>query len=109
MQDWIRAAGIKGGLLLRSNNRHGTLVAAQSGQCIALIVKQHADQAGLDPREFAGHRLRAGFLTGVAEAGVSMLRTMEVSRHKRVKQCRGIFGVRVASKETLERRSFEWS
>lgn len=33
-----------------------------------------------DPHEFAGHSLRAGFLTSAAEAGADVLRMMEVSR-----------------------------
>ncbi|MGI4794297.1 MAG: integrase, partial [Janthinobacterium lividum] len=45
--------------------------------------------AGLDPREFAGHSLRAGFLTSAAEAGADVLRMMEVSRHKRVETVQG--------------------
>ena len=44
---------------------------------------------GLDPAEFAGHSLRAGFLTSAAEAGADVLRIMEVSRHKRVETVQG--------------------
>ncbi len=56
---------------------------------MALIVKQHAETAGLDARELAGHSLRAGFLTSAAEAGADVLRMMEVSRHKRVETVQG--------------------
>src|SRR3954468_2415281 len=38
----------------------GERLAAQS---VAEIVKSYAKQAGLDPALFAGHSLRAGFLT----------------------------------------------
>ena len=48
-----------------------------------LVIKRHADAAGLDPADFAGHSLPAGFLTGAAEAGAHALRMMEVSRHRR--------------------------
>lgn len=84
VQTWINAARIKGGPLFRSIDRHGHLGGALTAQSVALIVKRYADAAGLDPRDFAGHSLRAGFLTSAAEAGVDVLRMMEVSRHKRV-------------------------
>jgi len=89
VQDWMEAAGIKDGPLFRSIDRHGTIGAALSAQSVALIVKQHADRAGLDPRQFAGHSLRAGFLTSAAEASADVLRMMEVSRHKRVETVQG--------------------
>ena len=60
-----------------------------TAQSVALIVKRYADAAGLDPREFAGHSLRAGFLTSAAENGADVLRMMEVSRHKRVETVQG--------------------
>jgi hypothetical protein len=36
---------------------------------------------GLAPEDFAGHALRAGFLTSGAEAGASIFKLMEISRH----------------------------
>ena len=38
---------------------------------------------------FAGHSLRSGFLTSAAEAGASVFKMMEVSRHKSVDVLRG--------------------
>ena len=55
----------------------------------AQIVKHYAERAGLDPAAFAGHSLRSGFLTSAAEAGASVFRMMEVSRHKSVDVLRG--------------------
>lgn len=89
VQDWMKAARIKDGPFFRSIDRHGTIGSALSAQSVALIVKQHADKAGLDPREFAGHSLRAGFLTSAAEADADVLRMMEVSRHERVETVQG--------------------
>lgn len=88
--DWLDAAGITSGPVFRSINRHGQVSAeGLTPQTVALVVKQYADAAGLDPDEFAGHSLRAGFLTSAAEAGADVLRMMEVSRHKRVETVRG--------------------
>ena len=75
--------------MFRSIDRHGRVGTALSGQSVALIVKRRAETAGLDPHEFAGHSLRAGFLTSAAEAGADVLRMMEVSRHKRVETVQG--------------------
>lgn len=84
VQDWIKAAGITSGPLLRSVDRHGKARGALTPQSVALVVKRYADQVELDPDDFAGYSLRAGFLTSAAEAGADALRMMEVSRHRRV-------------------------
>ena len=89
VQDWIKTAGIASGPLLRRVDRHGKVRGALTPQSVALVVKRHADQAGLDPGAFAGHSLRAGFLTSAAEAGADALRMMEVSRHRRVETVAG--------------------
>ena len=89
VQDWIKAAGITSGPLFRSIDRHGKVRGALTPQSVALLVKQYADAAGLDPVDFAGHSLRAGFLTSAAEAGADVLRMMEVSRHRRVETVQG--------------------
>ena len=56
---------------------------------MADIVKKHAKRAGLDPAEYAGHSLRAGYLTSAAEAGANVFKMMEVSRHKSIDTLRG--------------------
>ena len=55
----------------------------------AQIVKHYALRVGLDPAAYAGHSLRSGFLTSAAEAGASVFKMMEVSRHKSVDVLRG--------------------
>jgi hypothetical protein len=50
----------------------------------AAIVKRYAALAGLDTAPFAGHSLRSGFLTSSTEAGASVLKMVEVSRHKSI-------------------------
>ncbi len=89
VQEWIKAAGISKGPVFRSVDRHGRAGGSLTPQSVALVVKAYADAAGLDPSDFAGHSLRAGFLTSAAEAGADALRMMEVSRHKRVETVQG--------------------
>lgn len=80
---WLQAARIDEGLLFRQVHRSGAVRASGlSGAAIADVVKQRAAQAGLDPRQFAGHSLRSGFLTSAAESRASVFAMMTVSRHR---------------------------
>jgi hypothetical protein len=55
----------------------------------AEIVKVHARRAGLDPKLFAGHSLRSGFLTSAAARGASIFKMADQSRHKSMDTLRG--------------------
>jgi hypothetical protein len=55
----------------------------------AVIVKDAAERAGLEPAIFAGHSLRSGFLTSAAKRGASLFKMMDVSRHRSVDTLRG--------------------
>jgi hypothetical protein len=82
VQTWLAAAGIESGPVFRSVPCGGRLQPRPlRGADVALIVKRRAAQAGLDPAEFSGHSLRAGFVTSAAETGASILKIQEVSRH----------------------------
>lgn len=59
------------------------------GAIRGLIVKRYAKLAGLDPTQFAGHSLRAGFITSAAEGGAALLRIADQSRHKSLDVLRG--------------------
>lgn len=60
LRDWIEQAGIDGGPLFRSINRHGQVQPDRlSGIDVARVVKKLAQRAGLDPAKYAGHSLRA--------------------------------------------------
>ena len=79
---WIGAAGISGGPLFRRVRRGGHPGdRALSDDAVAAVVKRYALLAGMRPQDYAGHSLRAGFLTSGAEAGASIFKLMEVSRH----------------------------
>ena len=87
---WLQAAGIVEGPLFRSVNRHGRVgLDALSDKVVALAVKRYAEAAGLAVADFSGHSLRAGFLTSAADAGASIFKMMDVSRHKSVDVLRG--------------------
>lgn len=82
---WMAAAGHGEGPLFRRLSRRNLLTpAAMSDRAIARLVQQHAAAAGYDPTQFAGHSLRAGFLTEGATQGATIFKLQEVSRHKSV-------------------------
>jgi site-specific recombinase XerD len=84
------AAGITDGPVFREVKKGGRVQAdALTDRSVAIILKRRARQAGLDPVAYAGHSLRSGFLTSGAEAGASVFKMMEVSRHKSVDTLRG--------------------
>jgi site-specific recombinase XerD len=81
----MAAAGHAEGPLFRRLSRRDALTpAAMSDRAIARLVQHHAAAAGYDPTEFAGHSLRAGFLTEGASQGATIFKLQEVSRHKSV-------------------------
>jgi integrase len=87
VQSYLQAAQITDGCccLLRAVHRGGHVRSwGPRGHDVALIVKRYALAAGLDPAEFSGHSLRAGFATSAAETGASILKIMETTRHKSV-------------------------
>ena len=86
---WRDAAGIITGPLFRSIRKGGKVGARLTDQSVADIVKTHAERVALDPAQFAGHSLRAGFLTSAAKRGASIFKMMDVSRHRSVDTLRG--------------------
>ena len=80
---WLEAASITGGPVFRRLTPHGRVTAhAISPQTVALVVKARAAAAGYDPTLFAGHSLRAGFLTEAGRQGANLFKMKEHSRHK---------------------------
>lgn len=87
---WLTAAGIESGPVFRAVSRSGTVGAtALSDRMVANIVKSRAALAGFDPAGFAGHSLRAGFVTSAAETGATTWKIMAQTRHKSVQTVAG--------------------
>jgi site-specific recombinase XerD len=90
VQTWLDFARIATGPVFRPVLKGGRIQPEPlSAFSAAQIVKRYAERAGLDPAAYAGHSLRAGFLTSAAEAGASVFKMTEVSRHKSVDVLRG--------------------
>ena len=56
--------------------------ARLSDHAVARILQARAAAAGLNPTRFAGHSLRAGFVTEAARNGADIWKIQQVSRHK---------------------------
>ena len=63
-------------------NRHGQVGDGLSAWAVAEVVKTCAERAGLEPADFAGHSLRAGFVTSAAERGQRAKTIMGHTGHK---------------------------
>jgi integrase len=80
---WLEVSGITEGHAFCPVDRHGHLGTTRlSGNAVALVLKRHAAGAGLDPKEVAGHSLRAGLATSAAGAGVPERVIAEQTGHK---------------------------
>lgn len=84
---WMAAAKIDKGSVFRGIGRWGTVSRrALDPQSVNAILKQRTEMAGLDPREFSAHGLRAGYLTEAANRGIPLPEAMEQSKHRSVPQ-----------------------
>jgi integrase len=89
VQDWLAAAGISEGPLFRAITLGGKMSkTALTPNSFARIIKRHCRKLGIDPAGHSGHSMRAGMITSSAEAGSSIWKIAEVSRHKSIEVLR---------------------
>jgi integrase len=81
---YLDVSELKSGPLFRRIDSRSDCMGdrALTRQVVAMVVKQYAERAGLDPTKFAGHSLRAGFVTSAAAKGVTLHNIMRQTRHK---------------------------
>ncbi len=82
LEAWLLRAAISEGNVFRKLRAGSAANAPMSDHTVARVVQARAAAAGYDPTLFAGHSLRAGFITSGARAGASVFKLKEVSRHK---------------------------
>lgn len=72
LRDWLDALGETSGPVFRSITKAGRISDRPlSDRSVALVIKESALKAGLDPTIYAGHSLRSGFATQAAISGAS--------------------------------------
>lgn len=85
LRAWIDRAKVTQGALFRSLQRNGRPKAARlPAEEVAETVKRAARAAGLDPSRFAGHSLRAGYVTQARREGIDWATIMEQTGHRKV-------------------------
>jgi integrase len=83
MQAWLAAANITSGLLFRPVRLGGEVIDKKLREDdLAKLLKRRVRQIGLDPRAYAGHSLRSGFVTTAIEANAPIMRVAEQTRHR---------------------------
>lgn len=79
---WLESSGITRGPVFQTMKRGGHLRGkAMHHSDIPRILKHYAARIGLDPKDIAGHSLRAGFVTSAAVHHARLDKIMAVSRH----------------------------
>ncbi len=86
LQAWLKSAGVTSGMVFRKVYKGGKVSSrGMSPGSIAVIVKKLAVGAHLGtPDEFAGHSLRAGYVTQAASNGAALDEIMKQTGHQSV-------------------------
>ena len=89
VDSWTLVSGITRGPIFRPVDRHGNVISTRlSGQAVSDIIKRAAERAGLDPTQFSGHSLRAGFVTTAALNGASEREIASQTGHRSMESVR---------------------
>lgn len=79
---WLESSSITSGPLFQTMKRGGHLRGKPMHHSdVPRIVKHYAALIGLDPKDIAGHSLRAGFVTSAAAHHARLDKIMSVTRH----------------------------
>lgn len=82
LDDWLAMADITTGPIFRPVDRHGRIANTRlSGEAVSLVVKERLAAIGMDPADYSGHSLRAGFATSAAQAGVLSWKIRQQTGH----------------------------
>jgi len=83
IKSFLKFAGIESGFVFQTFRKGGIPSGKPINQCEpARIVKRYCERIGLDPAEYSGHSLRAGFVTSAAINGARIDKIMDITRHK---------------------------
>lgn len=83
LQNWLDIGGIRDGYLFQTFSRGGQPSGrALSHSEVPRIVKKYTSRIGLNPMNYSGHSLRAGFVTSAAAHHARLDKIMEVTRHR---------------------------
>ncbi len=82
LRRWLVLSGIAEGPLFQTMRRGGHVQGRPMHPTdVARLVKRYTRAIGLDPADYSGHSLRAGFVTSAAAHRARLDKIMEVTRH----------------------------
>jgi len=82
LDDWLALAKITAGPVFHPVDRHGRIAPSRlSGEAVSLVVKERLAAIGIDPTDYSGHSLRAGFATSAVQAGASSWKVRQMTGH----------------------------
>jgi integrase len=82
LREWLRKARIRTGPVFRRVSRDGLVSTVRlPAGAVAQVVKMAAQGLGLDPNLYAGHSLRAGYVTTAALSGVPLWQIKKQTGH----------------------------
>lgn len=80
---WLAGAAIRDGYVFQTFKKGGRPSGRPLNHSeVPRLVKKYAARIGLDPKDYSGHSLRAGFVTSAAAHGARLDKIMEVTRHR---------------------------
>jgi integrase len=82
LENWLKVRGSTAGPLFTPVFGKRAMSGRLHPVTIAYVVKQAARDVGLDPAEFGGHSLRAGFVTQAFENGVNEIVIAQHTAHR---------------------------
>lgn len=91
LRKWLEAADINDGNIFRGITRHGYLTEGFKRVAISRMIKGRAEDAGLNPEDFASHSMRSGFVTEGGRQKKHLASVMALSGHKTVSVAMGYF------------------
>lgn len=98
LREWIKAADITEGKIFRGITRHGRITDSLTRQSVTRLVKQHAELAGLNPKDFSSHSMRSGYMTEAGNQKHELKDIMGLSGHKTVDVAMGYMQTKTALK-----------
>ena len=89
LKKWLEISEIKSGPIFRRFSKGLNLGKNRlTDQSVALFLKKHLSNAGIENQNYSGHSLRSGFATVTAESGADERSIMAMTGHKTTQMVR---------------------
>ena len=89
LKKWLEISEIKSGPIFRRFSKGLNLGKNRlTDQSVALFLKKHLSNAGIESKNYSGHSLRSGFATVTAESGADERSIMAMTGHKTTQMVR---------------------